>query len=95
MYSLCCCYLDRKKRASKFSYKIKEPIFFLFVFLSHKSYQADVCTCCQLYLSLYGLSLPACQHVVRHDSLCAVGPVVSIQRSKSDFQTRIKKSSGW
>ena len=86
MYSLCYCYVDGKKRASKFSYKTKEPISSLFVFLSHKSYQTDVYTCCQLYLSLYGCLLPACQHVVRHDSLCAVGPVVSLQRSKSDFQ---------
>lgn len=61
MYSLYCGYLDRKKRVFKFSYKTHSPS--LFVFLSHKSYQTDVCICCQACLSPRRLplaSLSAC-----------------------------------
>lgn len=85
-YSLYCGYLDRKKRVSKFSYKTHSPSLpCLYSFLINPTKQmcafvvSRVCHCA-------GCLLPACQHVVVHDSLWAVSPVVSLQRSKSDFR---------
>lgn len=91
MYSLYCGYLDRKKRVFKFSYKT-HPCLYSFLINPTKQMCAFVVS---RVCHRAGCLLPACQHVVVHDSLWAVSPVVSLQRSKSDFRAWIKKSSGW
>lgn len=82
MYSLCCGYLNREKRGFKFSYKIHNPSpRCLYSFLINPTKQM-----CTLFVSRIrhcaGCLLPACQHVVRHDSLCAVSTVCSFFTKK-------------